>query len=420
MENQLTEKKSIIHFSLNLKCFAVAVVLLILLTADIFKPVNYVDEAVGVLSIAVLVLALLTGKIDSFDRRTLLLLSAAVIITFLANAVFNINPSIVSVLVDALTQVKAFVAFFALRYLLNDKERQTIIQYISPLAIAFLILAFLFSIINQIADIGMGGGYRYGIKIFKFIYSFNHQYAASAIFLFGTVICNDRLNRKAKRAISVFAIIAILSALKTLSVIFPAMWLTLLYYFSRRRKMNFFTILLAFILIVLLSRYQINEYLLDTSSPRRVFFDYAKVDANSHFPLGSGFGTYGSAEAAKNYSRLYYQYGFQNRWGMSPDYKAFLHDNYWQGVIGQFGWIGFAMIIICYARIIICAVSLNSAPQRRAYQIATVVAILVLALGSASITSSTGMICFSAFSLTSEKSNLNKRNKSIPKIRIKT
>ena len=419
MENQLTSKKSIQKISINFKCLAVTFALFLMLLMEILRPVNYSDEILGIASIIIIVLKLITGKINSYDTKTLILLSIAVLMTLLANLIYNINPSTFSVLVDTLTQVKVFVLFYALRYLLDVNERQRVLEYMTPLAIVFIVSAFLFAVFNQIVDIGMSGGNRYGINIFRFIYSFNHQYAASAIFFFGVIICNNRLSLNTKKLLAVLGIIAILSALKTLSIIFPVVWVALYYYYSRYKRLNLFTIILAIILVVLLSRYQINEYLLDTSSPRRVFFDYAKVDANSHFPLGSGFGTFGSAEAAKNYSQLYIEYGFRGRWGMSPDYKAFLHDNYWQSVIGQFGWIGFSLVVICYIRVFICGVNTESAQHRRAFQIADFLSVLVLAIGSAAITSSTGMICFAIFSLCSENDYKVKERMPLFKFHIK-
>lgn len=94
-----------------------------------------------------------------------------------------------------------------------------------------------------------------------------------------------------------------------------------------------------------LSSYQINTYLTNTSSPRYLLYKYSIVTANSYFPFGSGFGTYGSDMAAKHYSSLYINYGFEGLWGMSSNDGRFLLDNYWPMIIGQFGYFGFFAVI---------------------------------------------------------------------------
>lgn len=72
-------------------------------------------------------------------------------------------------------------------------------------------------------------------------------------------------------------------------------------------------------------------------------FDIAK----KYFPLGSGFGTFGSNVAAEHYSPLYYEYGYSNIVGASPDKPYYLSDSFWPIIFGQSGFVGF--ILFCYA-----------------------------------------------------------------------
>lgn len=67
--------------------------------------------------------------------------------------------------------------------------------------------------------------------------------------------------------------------------------------------------------------------------------------AAQFFPLGAGFGMYGSSTAADIYSPLYYDLGFASRYGLSPDTGQFLNDNQWPALLGETGWLGAA----CYA-----------------------------------------------------------------------
>ena len=58
-----------------------------------------------------------------------------------------------------------------------------------------------------------------------------------------------------------------------------------------------------------------------------------------YFPFGSGFGTFASHASAVYYSRLYYDYGISNIFGLQPDAPDFVSDTYFP-VLAQFGVVG--------------------------------------------------------------------------------
>lgn len=62
--------------------------------------------------------------------------------------------------------------------------------------------------------------------------------------------------------------------------------------------------------------------------------------AVDHFPLGVGFGLFGGYATKLHYSKIYYQYGLSNIWGLSSETGQFLLDTFWPHVLGQFGFIG--------------------------------------------------------------------------------
>ncbi len=77
--------------------------------------------------------------------------------------------------------------------------------------------------------------------------------------------------------------------------------------------------------------------------------------ANRSFPFGTGFGTFGSAIAAENYSPLYQELGYSLLHGGSSDDTRFLCDTFWSTVIAQTGWIGavlFLIVVICFVIIV--------------------------------------------------------------------
>lgn len=116
---------------------------------------------------------------------------------------------------------------------------------------------------------------------------------------------------------------------------------------------------------------QIRFYFVDLAgaSARSVMLLTSFVIMKDYFPIGTGFGTYASAEAAKNYSPVYVKYGFNNYWELrdirdventlrlirenswlteqyqqNPDvvinWTPFFSDAFWPIIFGQTGVLG--------------------------------------------------------------------------------
>ena len=69
-----------------------------------------------------------------------------------------------------------------------------------------------------------------------------------------------------------------------------------------------------------------------------------------YFPFGSGLGTFACAAAAKEYSPLYYKYGMDNIWGLTPENPMFLADTFYPIVYSQFGFFGVLMFLWFWKR----------------------------------------------------------------------
>jgi hypothetical protein len=67
--------------------------------------------------------------------------------------------------------------------------------------------------------------------------------------------------------------------------------------------------------------------------------------AADHFPAGAGFGRFGSAVAATNYSPEYLARGYTHIWGLGRTAQdgRFLTDTEWPAIIGETGFLGAAM-----------------------------------------------------------------------------
>lgn len=69
--------------------------------------------------------------------------------------------------------------------------------------------------------------------------------------------------------------------------------------------------------------------------------------ARDYFPLGAGFGRYGSRTAAESYSPEYIRLGFPDLYGLGPGPQSgqFLTDTSWPAVLGETGVLGTALFV---------------------------------------------------------------------------
>lgn len=64
-----------------------------------------------------------------------------------------------------------------------------------------------------------------------------------------------------------------------------------------------------------------------------------------YFPLGVGFGKYGSWFAKINYSEYYYFLGMNNIYGLSPEMSSYATDTFWPSIMGETGILGFLVFL---------------------------------------------------------------------------
>lgn len=416
------EKKSYIkkhggNRTLHLRSFFASVIFLALIIIEIMYSGSYLDEIICLVSI-VYIFAF-RSKIERRDMISIILLIAVVFIGLISNIMFGINSSVFSVLVDVMSETKLIFSYFAMKYFLNDEEKQRVIDAFTPLARIFTLAAFACSVISLFADIGMSGNVRYGLREFKFIFPMSFQYVAVYIFVFGILVCTNKMSDRKKRIYYILALISISLALKGPPLLFSVMFIGLSLNYRKRDTLSPIVLVLGIIAILYVSQYQIETYLLDEDSPRRLFFEYSFKTANNYFPLGSGFGTFGSSEAAYNYSPLYYQYGFHKRDGLNPANPAFTSDTFWPMAIGQFGWIGCVLYLLVYIRIFFSFTNnKNIAKERKAFIYAAYLQYMIHAVGSAILSSSAGMIGFMAIAMFTTTQNEEEQRKSRLKIHL--
>lgn len=117
--------------------------------------------------------------------------------------------------------------------------------------------------------------------------------------------------------------------------------------------------------------------------------------AERDFPLGAGFGRYGSATAAEHYSPEYLALGFEYVWGLGrvEGWGAFLNDTQWPALLGETGWLGTACYVVGMAlalRVLLRRVGPDETPLTRWLRISGIcclVLVLLDSVGASALTS---------------------------------
>lgn len=119
---------------------------------------------------------------------------------------------------------------------------------------------------------------------------------------------------------------------------------TVLYYLVVHRKVQtkLRYILYMTVPIVLLAWDKIHYYYIEGNGryAKSIMTGTALKIAKDYFPIGTGFGTFGSTYAAKYYSPVYYLYGIADDPQMGEHARMYLTDVFWPILLGENGVLG--------------------------------------------------------------------------------
>ncbi|MGD7024733.1 hypothetical protein ACQCVK_19295 [Rossellomorea vietnamensis] len=86
-------------------------------------------------------------------------------------------------------------------------------------------------------------------------------------------------------------------------------------------------------------------------SARKALYLFSFVIAIDYFPLGVGIGNYGSLYSKLDYSEVYYKYGLNNVWGLTPDNPMWVTDTFWPAILGETGALGLLIYLLIFIKI---------------------------------------------------------------------
>lgn len=335
-----------------LKIF-VCVMIIAMMAADLFTIVGIplvgnADEITCIVAwVGILFYLFYRQMIPKEALKILFFLAIFLGIGLCGNVLSEITQNTQYILMDMFMFTKPYSIYLFMTIFLTETNARSALRSLKVIGKAMLWILFFFSVISQyvftfmISDSG------------TFVFYANYSGSVSWwVILFLSVIWVGRNSDREVICYMILSGIIIFFNQSGLGMIAFGLG-TVLFVFSKiQKKVKWYSILICVALCFFLGKDEIKGYLFNEDAPRAILLKYAFVTADTYFPLGSGFATYGSNAAIREYSPLYIQYGFNKIGGMTESYHPYLMDNYYQQIIGQLGYVGFALLLWFMYRII--------------------------------------------------------------------
>lgn len=333
---------------------AIAVILLFRsVLANYVSIFQYIDEGVAVVTMFILFIWLLRAKgIPKVIIHSMVCVFLLLIWGILSSLHTGLQTNKMAITLDVLSVFKFFPIFWGGIIMSSNYEKRYLLwKWMASLVRIFVFFAAIFSILNLFVDIGMSTDIRYGLRSFNFIFSrVGGLYTASISFLMIQLVniyyCG---NNRRKGFFLVLTLLVMCSTLRARAFAFAAMFIAgyLIFVKNRRYHFRLWHLVALVVVLVVVAFPQLQYYFIDNETQARAkLLLYSVEIAQTYFPFGSGFATYGTDITRTYGSALYIIYNFSNVYGLGKVNSAYLTDTYWPALIAQFGFIGAGLMAL--------------------------------------------------------------------------
>ena len=333
---------------------------LILLFQDIlqqyFLIFKWSDEVIGVVLLPITFLLFYTNSATFYkEEKIIIVASILLVIVGLCSSFINKYQSNSAVIADLIITIKFLGAYFFARSFFNKLVLRDYFKYIKITFRIITALIFIVTILDIVLNIFPKSDKRFFIYSEKLLF-FHPMYLGlfcMVVLVYLTLVSDDKpidylfmgqivlvcISSMRAKAIGILVVFFLLAVfLRKGNIIKPSYIISVL-------------LILTLVFIPQLDKY----YIKDQDSPRAALTRTSFEIAGRFFPLGAGFGTYGSYISSEYYSPLYYEYRLNEIWGLEETNISFITDTFWPVILGQFGYIGLALFIVivsCFALLI--------------------------------------------------------------------
>ena len=348
----------------------------------VIPVVRYFDELLALISTIYFFNKIIINKEKIFSKNDWTLIAcigSVVILGFLANCIFQYQLPTVAIL-DAVAISKFFLIYLLFKHINAKKIIEENKSIFNKNISIFIKYGTILTILNYLYSI-FPAEIKYGLLSNKLLFEHPTYLAAATSFL---LIFYLYIEEKPDIKKMACMLLIIMSTLRSKAVVFAVLF-SALYYLKivKNKKINVKIIIGGVILAALIALPSIHYYFIKIDdSARSQLLKTSFSIANDHFPIGSGFATFGSQYSGIEYSPLYSKYGIENTYGLVEGDAQFVSDSFWPMILGQFGYLG--TIVYCFAILLLIYETVKKCKNNKRIQIAMYCAILYLLISSTS------------------------------------
>jgi hypothetical protein len=361
--------------------------------------IQYADEIFAVYAVVQIILHLNVVKKNAEQYKLFRITTVTLVIIVIIGVISNIWSGLVGViplLIDMVGIIKLPVSFIYVLCIVNSRDKKAVLNNFKWISKIFVVIVFVCGVINYIHDIGMTFDIRYGLRSYKFLYS-NPGGLNATLFVAFSIIALTSSTNITRILFETITLADVVMTLRGSGIGVVGVILMLKVYNRVKRMSRSFNVkklIPVGVGAVILAWNQIVEYFIEQTSLRSLLLRNAIVVFKRYFPLGSGFATYGSDQAFKHYSKLYYEFGYNNIHMLSPENGAVANDNFWPMLVAQFGLtgcIGYLYLIYSQFRYVL---KLKLDAEVKITAIGLLSVLLIGSMGNAVYTSASGMLIY--------------------------
>lgn len=312
---------------------------------------QYLDEIFGVIGLLYIVFHF--RSLSKNEHRIFFLMILFLFLGLLGTINYKYQTGLFPVSLDAFSCIKCFSVFIYANHKIGGMSynaKQYVLRY-SEVAICVMLFVAFFCALANLGTHFMTDETRKGLPCFTFLCrkssTFSNMFYLYIFFL--VLAYRDFKNKKMMRVLILMAAITWMLTIRSRAILFAVIFISMFYWFvvyGKKLKAKVSSILVVLILAAFFVSDKMETTFSNDAHPRTLLLFYGIKTMKDHFPLGAGFGTYGTDVACKYYSKLYYQYRFQYAYGLNPNDTQFAHDNYWPAIMGEFGIFGAAAVAL--------------------------------------------------------------------------
>ena len=320
----------------------------------------------------------------------------------LGNAFSGISRPGAAIALDIANFAKLFVTLIgaALYFEEADLDQRGLLRLIANEVRLIVTAGAALAVLSQVADLGMTHGQRFGIKAFQYFFStpgMLNQYCIIYLLILTLDLAGNG-DKRFKFPFLLITFVLWLSTGRTRGIAILAVWTIVMLLANNalfgdrsvpavekvRRFLKPRYILAAAAGLVLIGWDQLEYYLGGGTVTARGLLLRGGITAMKEFwPLGAGYATFGTEQAAKYYSPLYYRYGLNTFWALREGGTE-LTDCFWPAVGAQFGVWG---LLIMAALVVLLSASLIRLSGTDKYALISMIVYVIYLMISSTATS---------------------------------